>query len=108
LTCDTKHHDQYLCGRTTAGEYLFSLAKNKGGLAQHHYKALRLDKVPKRDGILVHRGNSYSWTQGCILLMTANDIDNILENPGKFMSYETQGFNNSVEYQIPILALYHI
>jgi hypothetical protein len=103
-TCSTKKHDQYLCGRIKAGTYKFEL--NTTGTAQHRYKSLRLHNVPGRDGILVHRGNAYLWTQGCILLMTANEIDNILEKPESFMVGETQGFNTGVEYQIPVLALY--
>jgi hypothetical protein len=103
--CSTKKHDQYLCGRIKAGTYKFELNDGGGTAVQHRYKSLRLDSVPGRGGILIHKGNAYSWTQGCILLMVANEIDNILENPKLFMLSETQGFSN-VEYQVPVLALY--
>jgi hypothetical protein len=104
--CSTKSHDQYLCERIKAGTYKLELNDAGGSAMQHRYKSLRLDNVPNRSGILIHRGNAYLWTQGCILLMVANEIDNVLENPEQFMDGETQGFNYSVEYQVPILALY--
>jgi hypothetical protein len=103
--CSTKKHDQYLCGRIKSGTYKFEMNDGGGTAIRHRYKSLRLDSVPCRGGILIHRGNAYSWTQGCILLMVANEVDNILENPEAFMQRETQGFN-SVEYQVPALALY--
>jgi hypothetical protein len=105
-SCSEENHIQYKCGRIKSGTYNFTLTRDEGSATQHHYKSLRLDNVPNRTGILVHRGYAYSWTRGCILLMIANEIDNVLDNPDQFMVGETQGFNSDVEYQVPVLALY--
>jgi hypothetical protein len=101
--CTEEEYMKYECNRIDSGKYRFQL--HTTGTPQHKYKSLELLEVPNRSGILIHRGNAYSWSMGCILLMVAHDIDEVLSDPISFLNESIQGFY-STERNIPILALY--
>jgi hypothetical protein len=83
--------------RVCAGTYDFELNTQEYSTApQHRYKSLRLHTLGTstgglRDGILVHTGWDYSFTDGCILTLNVRDVENVINNPQDFLNSITTG-----------------
>ncbi|GHT23311.1 hypothetical protein AGMMS4957_14690 [Bacteroidia bacterium] len=81
--------------RICAGTYTFELNTIDNTAApQHRYKSLRLKTKNtktggKRDGILVHTGWSYDFTEGCILTMNHENVQAVVNNPQNYVKYIT-------------------
>jgi hypothetical protein len=102
-SCVIEKQVKFECKRIPKGTYKFKLNTSSTAQAgQHSYKSLWLENTningSERDGILVHRGDAYSWTQGCILAMSNDDLESIKQDPDSFISGKTMGFNN-INYQ---------
>jgi hypothetical protein len=73
--CTTAKKAAGECARIMKGSYKFDVTtwSSKSWAISH---SLRLEDVPGRDGILVHRGvNAKIWSEGCILAMRYNPIN---------------------------------
>jgi hypothetical protein len=83
------------CKRIPNGEYPFKVSDETLPQGQHKYKTLQLLNTTvngsKRDGILIHMGDDISWTQGCLLAMYDNEIEEIIQDDAnidsRFMGY---------------------
>ncbi|MEQ8880773.1 MAG: DUF5675 family protein, partial [Cyclobacteriaceae bacterium] len=63
------------CHRVIKGTYVFSITSWSEN-ANFIDKSLRLDNVPGRNGILIHRGvNARIWSKGCILMMRNDPVN---------------------------------
>jgi hypothetical protein len=104
--CDAKtpNKKDSTCFRIYKGTYDFELNETLSTTQpQHRYKSLRLNTYGtaaggKRNGILVHTGWNYSFTEGCILTMNYNDVQTVIDNP--------QSYLNSVTGYIDSIAAY--
>ena len=93
------------CKRVPAGTYSFELNTTKAsGKGQHVYHSIRLTDTKgkvvdghtsKRDGVLIHRGNSYSFIQGCILAMYHDELPNVLSNVDDYLNRDIMGYGVS-------------
>lgn len=78
-SCTDEKKIENECTRIIKGSYIFSITSwsNK---TEYINKSLRIDEVPGRTGILIHRGvNARIWSNGCILAMRndpTSDSDN--------------------------------
>ncbi len=102
-TCTDYKADCYECKRilpNKEGEYFLFTITNSGGQGQHKYKTLRLlnTKVngSQRDGILIHMGDDISWTAGCILAMSGNDIEEIIKDDTKIFA-KKMGYGANID-----------
>jgi hypothetical protein len=81
--------------RICAGIYEFELNTTTSTLMpQHRYKSLRLHTRGtatggKRDGILIHTGWNYTFTDGCILTMSYKDVQAVIDNPQNYLNTVT-------------------
>ncbi len=98
-TCTDIKADCYECKRIMPGEFAFEVT-NYGGQGQHKYKTLRLLNTQvngsQRSGILIHMGDDISWTQGCILAMYDNEIEEIIKDDKKIYS-TLMGYGDRVD-----------
>ncbi|MBI3219219.1 MAG: fibronectin type III domain-containing protein [Bacteroidetes bacterium] len=82
-TCTNRKSDCFECKRILPGEFSFEVTSS-GGQGQHVYKTIRLLNTnvngSQRDGILIHMGDALLWTQGCLLAMYDNEIEEIIGN----------------------------
>jgi hypothetical protein len=84
--CTETKRDKFECKRIPAGTYPFTLNTQITKSGQHTYKSLRLNTSGTgRGGILLHRGTSYAWSQGCILAMHSNVQDELLADPSSLL-----------------------
>jgi hypothetical protein len=96
--CDPGKKDS-TCFRLYQGSYPFELnTVSVTKQPQHRYKSLRLKTLNtsnggKRDGILVHTGWNYGFTEGCILVMNYNDIQKVIDNPQNYLK-DSMGIKN--------------
>ncbi|MBU2914759.1 fibronectin type III domain-containing protein [Reichenbachiella agariperforans] len=94
--CTDVMRNQYACKRIPSGTYEFELnTEVESSQGQHVFRSLRIK--PKegvaRQGILIHRGTSYSFSRGCLLAMYTSQLDEILQNPHEFFYSGTMGYN---------------
>ena len=108
---------QYSCKRIPAGIYKFELNNDtQQGKLKYRHRAIRLantngykvgSHTSKRDGVLIHRGNSYSYSQGCILAMYSDRLSEILIDMDAYLSDTRMGYNvDEEEKAILPLAIY--
>ncbi len=101
---DNTHHG---CKRIPAGTYNFELnTTTTSGKGQHVYHSIRLTNTngrlinghkSERDGVLIHRGNSYSFIQGCILAMYHEKLPSVLEDVDAYLNRDIMGYNVTEE-----------
>jgi hypothetical protein len=94
-----------ICFRINKGIYTFELnTQTISEAPQHRYKSLRLhtkgtSSGGNRDGVLVHAGWNYGFTEGCILTMTHNSLEDLIANPQNYIKDSTKiknvDWNNS-------------
>ncbi len=94
---------QYNCKRIPAGTYNFELNDDsQGGKLKYRHRAIRLfntngyvvgEHTSQRDGVLIHRGNSYSYSQGCILAMYTNKLPEILTDMDAYLNDNMMGYS---------------
>lgn len=93
--------DCYECKRILPNEkgkdFPFTIT-NSGTQGQHKYKTIRLEgtEVNGRGGILIHMGDDISWTKGCLLAMSGNEIEEIIEDDKKIYS-TLMGYGDRVD-----------
>jgi hypothetical protein len=93
------------CFRINKGTYVFELnTQTVSEAPQHRYKSLRLHTLGtstggNRNGILVHTGWNYGFTEGCILTMTHSYIKDLIANAQSYINDSTAikgvSWNNS-------------
>jgi hypothetical protein len=97
--CDSNIKDS-TCFRLYQGTYPFELNTiSETTKPQHRYKSLRLQTLNvsnggKRNGILVHTGWNYGFTEGCILVMNYNDVQKVIDNPQNYLNRDSTGVKN--------------
>ena len=107
----------FSCKRVPAGTYNFALNNDaQGGKLKYRHRAIRLtntneykvgDYTSSRDGVLIHRGNSYSYSQGCILAMYSDKLPEILEDMDAYLNGNMMGYSvDEEEKAILPLAIY--
>ena len=107
----------FSCKRVPAGTYNFVLNNDaQGGKLKYRHRAIRLtntneykvgDYTSSRDGVLIHRGNSYSYSQGCILAMYSDKLPEILEDMDAYLNGNMMGYSvDEEEKAILPLAIY--
>ena len=108
------------CKRIPAGTYNFELNTTKGSSkGQHVYHSIRLTDTKgkvvdghtsERDGVLIHRGNSYSFIQGCILAMYHEELPSVLEDVDSYLNRDIMGYRVSDEEKtiMPLLIYEYI
>ena len=107
----------YGCKRVPAGTYKFELNNDtQGGTIKYRHRAIRLSNTygyeveghtSKRSGVLIHRGNAHSYSQGCILAMYSDKLPKVLADMNAYLDDARMGYNtNEEETAILPLALY--
>ncbi|MEQ8687555.1 MAG: DUF5675 family protein [Imperialibacter sp.] len=97
-TCTDEMITRYACKRIPAGTYEFELNTSvESSQGQHVFRSIRLvdTNSSNRQGILIHRGTSYSFTRGCILAMYTDQLNEILNKPNEFLNGDIMGYNTN-------------
>jgi hypothetical protein len=91
------------CHRIWNGTYRFELNTKETTLQpQHRYKSFQLHtkNIPtgnNREGVLMHTGWNDSFTDGCILTISHNNVQAVIDNPNSYIGLNSNGnygFNN--------------
>ncbi|MEQ9101767.1 MAG: DUF5675 family protein [Imperialibacter sp.] len=111
--CEPDNRMRYECKRIPSGEYEFELNTSlESDQGQHVFRSIRLKAKEgvNRDGILIHRGNSYTFSWGCILSMYSSQLTEILARPSEFLNQTRMGYNskagNVAASEVFVMALY--
>lgn len=83
-SCNNYKATCFECKRVPTGTFDFIINDLTSEQGQHKFKTLRLLNTKtnnsERDGILIHMGDALSWTQGCLLALYDNEIEEITQD----------------------------
>jgi hypothetical protein len=97
--------------RICTGIYTFKLnIQEDTHSPQHRYKSLRLDTKGtatggQRDGILIHTGWNYGFTEGCILTMNYSDVQKVIDDPQNYINNVNGSISSISSYDFGMRTL---